>query len=153
MEQVSGRAGRRQGQGKVLIQTSNPKHPILWYVQHHDYAGMYNEEIEKRRQFNYPPYSRIIHISFRHKERHIVTHAAEVFAANMQTAYGKFMVGPAEPVVNRVRNLYLMEMLLKLPKDAATISKCKSDILKWCAALHSDKKFAKVIILPDVDAI
>jgi len=153
MEQVSGRAGRRNGKGKVLIQTSNPKHPILWYVKNHDYAGMYNEEIEKRRQFNYPPYSRIIHISFRHKERHIVSHAAEVFAANMQTAFGKYIVGPAEPVVNRVRNLYLMEMLLKLPKDAQLINKCKEDILKHCAAMHGEKKFSKVRIIPDVDAI
>jgi primosomal protein N' (replication factor Y) len=62
MEQVSGRAGRRQGQGTVLIQTGNPKHPVLIDVQHHNYTAMFEDELEKRRQFFYPPFSRIINL-------------------------------------------------------------------------------------------
>jgi primosomal protein N' (replication factor Y) len=63
------------------------------------------------------------------------------------------MVGPAEPVVNRVRNLYLMELLLKLPRDSQLIAKCKADIIKQVAVLHSEKSFQRVFIIPDVDAI
>ncbi len=153
MEQVSGRAGRRDGKGVVMIQTSIPNHPLLQLVSRHDYTGMYNEEIEKRKQFFYPPFSRIIHISFRHKEREVVKSAATQFFLSMEIPYGKFMVGPAEPVINRVRNLYLMELLIKLPRDSQTIAKCKEDIIKYSAVVHSDKKFKKVIIVPDVDAI
>jgi primosomal protein N' (replication factor Y) len=153
MEQVSGRAGRRDGKGKVLIQTSNPNHPVLQHVARHDYVGMYVEEIEKRKQFFYPPFSRVIHIAFKDKERDVVFDAAHHFANSLQTVYGKYIVGPAEPVVNRVRNMYLMELLLKLPRDAALISQCKKDIMKQCTALHTEKRFKKVIVVPDVDAV
>lgn len=153
MEQVSGRAGRRVGQGKVLVQTSNPKHPLLAYVQQHNYAGMYAEEIEKRKQFFYPPYSRIIHISFRHKEKDVVYEAAHTFAKTLQTAYGAYLVGPAEPVIGRVRSMYLMELLLKLPRDSTLIARCKEDISKQSVLLHVEKKFKKIIIISDVDAV
>ncbi len=152
MEQVSGRAGRRAGIGKVLIQTTNPAHPVLQHVARHDYAGMYNEEIEKRKQFGYPPFSRIINLHFKHKERDIVFDAAHSFAKRMDFLYRNYIVGPAEPVVNRVRGMFLMEMLLKLPRDAQLIARCKDDIMKECAALHQLKQFKKVVILPDVDA-
>jgi len=130
MEQVSGRAGRKDGTGKVLIQTINPGHPILMHVSRHDYTGMYMEEIEKRKQFFYPPFSRIINIHFRHKEKDIVTEAAHTFANALEVPYEKFIVGPAEPVISRVRNLYLMELLLKLSKETQIICKCKSHLLK-----------------------
>lgn len=153
MEQVSGRAGRKDGKGKVLIQTSMPHHPLLQHVATHDYVGMYKEEIEKRKQFFYPPFSRLIHISFRHRDKEVVHDAAQLFAKAMDTAYGKFMVGPAEPVVNRVRNLYLMELLLKLPRDSGLIARCKEDIIKHSAVLHNETRFRKVLIVPDVDAL
>ncbi len=153
MEQVSGRAGRKDGTGVVMIQTANPRHPVLQHVANHDYRGMYNEEIEKRRQFFYPPYSRIIHITFKDKQRDVVTDAAHFFCNNLQTVYGQYMVGPAEPVINRVRNMYLMELLLKLPRDANLISQCKKDVLKGCVKLHAEKRFKKVLVVPDVDAV
>ncbi len=158
MEQVSGRAGRKPSDngenlvGRVLIQTMNPVHPVLQHVAHHDYTGMYNEEIEKRRQYFYPPFSRIIHLQFRHKSRDVVFDAAHAFAAALQKIYEQFIVGPAEPVVNRVRNLFLMELLFKLPRDTQTITRCKADILKEIVQLHSDARFKSVVIVPDVDA-
>jgi primosomal protein N' (replication factor Y) len=114
---------------------------------------MYLEEIEKRKQFSYPPCSKIIHITFRHKDRNTVQDAAHTFTNALQTVYGKYIVGPAEPVVNRVRNLFLMELLLKLPRGGNTIQNCKADLLKQTALLHADKKFRSVIVVPDVDAI
>jgi primosomal protein N' (replication factor Y) len=152
MEQVSGRAGRRDSRGRVLIQTINPKHPVLEHVLHHDYEGMYNEEIEKRRQFFYPPFSRIIQIQFRHKERDVVTEGAHAFAKSINRLYGKNIVGPAEPVVNRVRNNFLMDLLLKLPRDSQFLARCKADITNACASLHQDSRFRKIIIVPNVDA-
>jgi primosomal protein N' (replication factor Y) (superfamily II helicase) len=153
MEQVSGRAGRRDGKGTVLIQTSLPNHPVLQQVARHDYVSMYLEEIEKRKQFFYPPYSRIIQIHFKHKERNVVQDAAQRFTQSMETAYGQYMVGPAEPVINRVRNLYLMELMLKLPRDSQLIAKCKQDVQKYIAVLHNEKRFRNVLVVPDVDAM
>jgi primosomal protein N'' len=153
MEQVSGRAGRKDGKGKVLIQTMNPKHPVLLHVAYHDYIGMYNEEISKRKQYFYPPYSRIILLHFRHKERDVVTAAAQEFATKLETKYGQYLVGPAEPVINRIRNFFLMELLIKLPRDSHMIAACKADLLNQMALLHAEKKYRNVIIVPDVDPV
>jgi primosomal protein N' (replication factor Y) (superfamily II helicase) len=152
MEQVSGRAGRKDGMGRVMIQTSNLKHPVLVHVAQHDYIGMYNDEIEKRKQFFYPPYSRIIKLYFRHKDRQVVLQAAEQYKLMMEV-YGQYLVGPAEPVVNRVRNLYLMEMLFKLPRQSATLKQVKKDIRMAITKLHAKKEFKNVIVIPDVDAM
>jgi primosomal protein N' (replication factor Y) (superfamily II helicase) len=153
MEQVSGRAGRKDKQGRVLIQTSTPNHPLLLHVARHDYTGMYLEEIEKRKQFFYPPFSRIIDIHFRHKNRDIVNEAALVFAKSLETPYGKYMVGPAEPVINRIRNLFLVDLLLKLPRDAKLIARCKEDLLKQAIILRQHAKFKSIVIIPDVDPV
>jgi primosomal protein N' (replication factor Y) len=153
MEQVSGRAGRRDGVGEVLIQTSTPNHPLLQHVIRHDYSGMYDEEIDKRKQFFYPPFSRIIMLHFRHKDREIVMAGAHWLAQKLTPAYGAYLVGPAEPNIHRVRNQYLMELMLKLPRDSATIARCKQDIQRYTAALHFEDRFKKVQVIPDVDSL
>ena len=153
MEQVSGRAGRKEATGKVLIQTMQPTHPVLQLVKEHDYKKMYNEEIEKRKQFFYPPFSRMIHFTFRHKMKDIVERAAHNFADKLKGKYENYMVGPAEPVINRIRNLYLMEMLIKLPRDAKLIARCKNDVLEEIGVLHNNKSFRSVGVIPDVDRI
>ena len=153
MEQVSGRAGRKDGQAKVMIQVANTKHPVLQFVQQHNYKMFYDMEIEGRAKFFYPPYSRIILITFKHKLKEVVEAASRLFAAALKTEFEKYLVGPAEPVVNRVRNQFLMELLLKLPKDAPTIARCKHLIQEQTAILHNDKRFRSVVIIPDVDAM
>ncbi len=153
MEQVSGRAGRKKDSGKVMIQTSQPFHPVLQYVKQHDYKKMYADEIGKRKQFFYPPYSRLIALSFRHKVKEAVQGAALKFSEALKQAYGEFQVGPAEPVVNRVRNKYLMELLFKLPKDHRLIAQCKRDILDQVGVLQNDKLFRGVVVIADVDAM
>ncbi|HEX4372218.1 MAG TPA: primosomal protein N', partial [Puia sp.] len=153
MEQVSGRAGRKDKQGKVLIQAANIKHPVLAYVAKHDYKLFYENEIEGRKTFFYPPFSRIIMMTFKHKIKDVVETAAYVFANNIKNDFGKYLSGPAEPVVNRIRNQFIMELLFKLPKDARTINFAKTVIQQQTAILHNDKKFRSVVIIPDVDAV
>ena len=153
MEQVSGRAGRKDGEGKVLIQVANTKHPVLAFVQAHDYKLFFNHEIIARQKFFYPPYSRNILVTFKHKIKETAESAAHFCANNMKKDFAKFMVGPAEPVVSRVRNQYLVELLLKLPKDTHTITLAKTIIQQQAAILHNNKKFRSVTIIPDVDAV
>lgn len=153
MEQVSGRAGRKTDTGKVMIQTMQPNHPVLQWVKEHDYKKMYAWEIEKRKQFMYPPFSRLIHVLFRHKMRDVAQRAARDYAAGLQSRYGKFMVGPAEPIINRIRNQYLMEMLMKLPRDAGLIARCKKDMLEQVAILHQHKSFKSVTVVMDADGV
>jgi len=153
MEQVSGRAGRKDGVGRVLIQVGNTAHPVLAYVKAHDYRLFFQHEIAARQKFFYPPFSRVIMVTFRHKDKNIVHDAAHFFANNLKGEFGKYLVGPAEPVVARIRNQFLMELLLKLPKDGHTIAFAKQVIQQQTAILHNDRKFRSVVIIPDVDAI
>ncbi|HSU28843.1 MAG TPA: primosomal protein N', partial [Chitinophagaceae bacterium] len=152
MEQVSGRAGRKEETGKVLIQASQVNHPVLQFIRQHDYPKMFSEEIEKRKQFFYPPFSRIIHLAFRHKMKDIVERAAYEFAKAISHKYEHSMVGPAEPVVNRIRNQYIMELLIKLPRDTKIIAQCKKDLLEQSAILHQERSYRSVTIIFDVDA-
>ncbi|HET9055958.1 MAG TPA: primosomal protein N' [Chitinophagaceae bacterium] len=153
MEQVSGRAGRKEAQGKVMIQVTNTKHPVLSFVQQHNYQMLYQYEIDGRQRFFYPPFSRIVLLTFRHKFKEVAAAAAQHFADAMKKQFGKFLMGPAEPVVNRIRNQYLMELLIKLPKEASVIHACKKMILEQTAVLHNDKRFRSVVIIPDADAM
>jgi primosomal protein N' (replication factor Y) (superfamily II helicase) len=153
MEQVSGRAGRKEETGKVLIQTSQPGHPVLQIVQQHNYKLMFDEEIKKRKEFYYPPFTRIIHLTFKHKLKEVVERAAHSYTTALKRKYENFIVGPAEPVIGRIRNQFLMELLIKLPRDGKTINQCKKDLLEQIAILHQDKSFRSVTVVADVDAV
>jgi primosomal protein N' (replication factor Y) len=153
MEQVSGRAGRKDTEGKVIVQVANTKHPVLAYVKAHDYKNFFAQELQGRQQFFYPPYSRIILITFKHTLKDVAENAAHLFALNLKKDFNKYLVGPAAPAVGRVRNQYLIEVLLKLPKDAQTINLAKTAIQQQTIILHSNKKFRSVIIIADVDAV
>ncbi len=153
MEQVSGRAGRREEQGKVIVQVTNTNHPVLQFVQQHNYEYLYTFEIENRKNFFYPPFSRIIQIICKHKEKHLAEEAANILGQFLSGQYASYLSGPAEPIVNRVRNQYLIELLLKLPKDAQIIKHCKKDIRQQITIIQSSKRYRNVSIIPDVDAV
>ncbi|HKH63271.1 MAG TPA: hypothetical protein VKA49_20660, partial [Flavitalea sp.] len=148
-----GRAGRRDGRGEVLVQVANTRHPVLQYVQQHDYKLFFKNELEDRKRFLYPPFSRILLLTFRHKIKEVVHAAAYRFAEALKRDFGQYLVGPAEPVVNRVRNQFLMELLVKLPKDGSLIAACKAAVHEQIAVLHNEKKFRSVVMIPDVDAM
>jgi primosomal protein N' (replication factor Y) (superfamily II helicase) len=153
MEQVSGRAGRRDGDGKVLIQAADTAHPVLGYVKAHDYLRFFQNELPFRQQFGYPPFTRIIRVTFRHTVKEVVESAAGFFAITLKKEFPNYLVGPAEPVIARIRNQYLMELMLKLPKDGQTIAFAKHIIRQQTAILHGDRKFRSVVVIPDVDAL
>lgn len=153
MEQVSGRAGRKSAGAGVMIQVSNTAHPVLDFVRAHDYRALYDFEIQSRQQFGYPPFSRLVRITFRHKHEEIVMAASEAFATVLRAEFGSYLTGPAAPVVNRVRNQFLMELLVKLPRDGAVIQRCKHAIRMAEAVIHADKRFRSVGVVPDVDPV
>jgi primosomal protein N' (replication factor Y) (superfamily II helicase) len=152
MEQVSGRAGRKDEQGKVLIQATQVNHPVLQFVKEHDYKKMYDFEITNRQQFFYPPFSRIIEITLKHKVKEVADAAAHKLALALQKDLNNFVVGPAAPVVARVRNQYLMELLVKLPLDMKQIQQYKKIIRNHFNLLLAEKEFKSVVMIADVDA-
>jgi primosomal protein N'' len=151
MEQVSGRAGRKGEQGKVMIQAAKINHPVLLFVQQHDYKRFFDFEIENRNRFFYPPFSRLIKIILKHKMKEVVTEAADRLGDALKKDMNDFVIGPAAPVVNRIRSLYLMDILLKLPKDAQMLQQYKKVIANHFNLLHAEKKFRSVVLIADVD--
>jgi primosomal protein N' (replication factor Y) len=150
MEQVSGRAGRKTGRGLVLIQASKINHPVLLFVQQHDFLKFYEYEMAMRKQFFYPPFSRLIRITLKHTLKEVALEAADRLGDSLEKDF-KEIVGPAAPVVNRVRNMFLMEILIKLQQDAALLKVQKQVIFNHINLLKAEKKFRSVVVIPDVD--
>ena len=151
MEQVSGRAGRKNEQGKVIVQAAKVNHPVLAFVQQHDYKRFYDFELATRKNFFYPPYSRLVRITLKHKMADVVSEAAERLGKAMKVDLKDFIIGPAAPVINRIRNMYLMELLIKLPKDAVMLQQYKKYIQNHFNLLHAEKMFRGVTLIADVD--
>lgn len=153
MEQVSGRAGRKHGKGKVLIQAYRTQHPILHYVTIHDYKAMYAAEIAERQNFGYPPFFRLLKLTLKHKDQKVVEQAAQVLGNWLRPHIGPHLVGPAAPLVGRVRNYYLQEMMIKLPRDVKMIAQTKQLLRETFIQLLAEKQFRSVFIVPDVDYV
>lgn len=153
MEQVSGRAGRKDGKGTVLIQVSNPVHPVLQFVKEHSFERLFTYEIANRKQFAYPPFTRLIQVTFKHREKHLAEEAAHIMMQGLKKDFGAECNGPAQPVVDRVRNQYLWEILIKLPKNAQRIQLCKKEIRQQAVIIQNNKRYRGVTILPDVDPV
>ena len=153
MEQVSGRAGRKNEKGNVMIQVSNTHHPVLQFVKEHDYKKLFEFELQTRKAYSYPPFYRLIVVTFKHKENYIAEEAANIMMQGLKLNYSKYLHGPAQPVVDRIRNQYLWEIMLKLPKDATLINHCKKEIGQQIAIIHNSKNYRSVTILPDVDPV
>lgn len=116
MIQVAGRAGRKNKQGKVLIQTYNPYHNTIQQVTQNDYKGMFKEQMYERLNFKYPPFYRLIRLQMKHADFNKVKEASNWLATNMRNNInGILVLGPQEPSINRIRNQYIQIVLIKLP--------------------------------------
>ncbi len=150
MEQVSGRAGRRQKQGKVVIQTSDPENKIIRMVLRHDYHSMFNSESGERRTFNYPPFCRMIKISIRHKERAALNFYSDILGNDLKSLFGKRVLGPESPVISQVQSWHIKNILLKIEREKAH-GKAKELILNAIGRLEKEKGAGSLKISIDVD--
>ena len=119
MEQVAGRAGRAHKQGQVIVQTSDPSHPVIGFVQNHDYDGFYNHEIQERQRFGYPPFVRIINIYLRHRDDAVVGEMSVRYSQLLRQVFGNRVLGPESPMVSRVQQMYIRQIVLKLELEAS----------------------------------
>ncbi|MFC4210313.1 primosomal protein N' [Pedobacter lithocola] len=150
LAQVAGRAGRRADQGNVCIQTYDADNRIIKQVVDNDYLGMYNDEIAEREKFLYPPFSRMIFIAVKHKDATVLENAAFFLAQTLKAKFGQRVLGPEQPLVSRVRNLYIKQIIIKADKHTA-INKVKSVLRETLTEFNAMKEFKSVIIQIDVD--
>ncbi|PIB27846.1 primosomal protein N' [Maribacter sp. 4G9] len=152
LTQVSGRAGRTQKRGKVIIQTYNPYHQILKQVTTGDYETMFTEQIYEREQYKYPPLNRIIKITFKHKNYNTLNEAAEWFSGALKTHFGGTVLGPEFPSISRIRNQYLKNILIKIDKSES-LGKTKKNIKRIEKTFKSVSLFRSVRVIYNVDHI
>lgn len=152
--QVSGRAGRRDTPGKVLIQTSNPNHPLFGFVVRHEVKAFLDLQLEDRAQNRYPPYTRLIEITLKHMDRQRCANAAQELALRIRdTVKGIRMMGPGEPVVAKIRNEFLNTILIKIPRDQGQLDVVKEGLLARAEELQADKNWRGVKVVFDVDPV
>lgn len=150
-EQVSGRAGRRDQKGKVIIQTYSPQHPVIEQVLQHDYLGMFMREVTERKNFDYPPFIRLIKLDIKHGDQQQAHYSAQQLAKALRTHLGTRVLGPEPPLVARVRNKYIQTITLKIERTGISIAKVKDLIRETLIGFELDKKNAGVQVQIDVD--
>ena len=150
MTQVSGRAGRRGKQGKVIIQTYQPYHQAIRDAMNNDYVSMYSSQITERRVFKYPPFYKLVDITLRHSDKDVVDKAAAQYVQMLRSQLGDRVLGPEYPSVSRIRNKYNKKAMVRFALGEA-IAEGKRIMQKIALQLQENKTFARVQILFDVD--
>lgn len=152
--QVSGRAGRKSKKGKVIVQTNNPDQELLQKARNDDYKSFFQWEIMERERFYYPPFTRLINITFKHREKSVSFKASNFFAAEIRKHLGnQRMIGPAEPLVGRVRNMYLHEITLKIEKQGINLPSIKQYLKSVERMMKQMPAFKSVGVVFDVDPV
>jgi primosomal protein N' (replication factor Y) len=151
LAQVSGRAGRRDKQGKVVIQTYDPNHRVIKQVIENNYNDLYFTEMEERRSFKYPPFYRIINLDVKHKDPEMVNNQAAYLANELRKHFGDRVIGPEFPLVGRIRNYYIKTIMLKFEKELVSVNKAKTIIRDVITQFQTTKLSKGSVVQPDVD--
>lgn len=152
MEQVAGRAGRKNRQGTVVLQTAQPQHPVIAQIMRHDYAAMYATQIAERQQFSYPPFTRLIYIYLKHRDETTLNAAARDFAQRLYPVFGQRLSDPHTPPVARIQLLYIRRIMLKV-EHTASIMKVREILRQVQESLADESRYKGLIIYYDVDPL
>ena len=150
LAQVSGRAGRKNKRGVVVLQTTNPNHPIISYVLNNNYKDFFHEQLEERKEFKYPPFYRLIFIVLKHKDGNIVKRASLVLADLLRPFFGSRVIGPHEPPVKWINDFHLQRILIKMERESSP-QKVKSLIQENINKLLSNERWRYVSVSIDID--
>lgn len=152
MVQVAGRAGRKNHKGKVIIQTYSADHEIIEAVTKNDFLQMYETQLSERKLFNYPPFCKLIQITISHRNFDITNHAARDFALALRKSFGSNVLGPEYPLVSRIKNLHLKNILLKVD-DSFSNTKVKGHLLELVKWIKQRPNFKSIKVTVDVDPV
>lgn len=150
MTQVSGRAGRHSGEGRVIIQTYNPFHQVIANVMSGDYQALYQEQIQERRVFRYPPFYRLLQITLKHRDSDLLNNAADWMASALRNTFAGRVMGPEYPLVSRIRALYLKQITLRFERSEP-IADAKRVIRQIGDDLTKQDGWSGITIIYDVD--
>lgn len=152
--QVSGRAGRKGRPGRVIIQTNRPDEPLFSFIIHHHIHNFYQKELAERQAYGYPPFTRLIEITLKHADKKTVHQAIHHLHQTIRLELPDLRIlGPGEPIIPFMRNLHLMNLLIKIPRNTGNLSAIKSAIDRLANGLVQEKTFRNVKVILDVDPV
>ena len=152
MAQVSGRAGRKDRQGLVILQTRSPESPVIRQLSGNDFKSFYHSLLEERRLFRYPPFTHIIYIYIRHKKEMIAETAADSMATSLKNILGDRVLGPDKPSVARIKQMAIRKIMLKL-ENGINLDKVRDCLHKEESRIMQQQRFATVQVIFDVDPL
>lgn len=150
MAQVAGRAGRKNKQGLVVLQTKSPDLPVIRQVMNNDYEQLYYDQLAERQMFRYPPYYRLIYVYLKHRKEDIVDLAADSMAAQLRSGLGDRVLGPDKPPVARIQSLFIKKMIVKVEQNGS-MAKVRGYLLAVQHAIMEDERFRSLLVYYDVD--
>ena len=150
MTQVAGRSGRRKKRGKVILQTGDPDHWVIQKVIDHDYIGFYKSEIIERKNYFYPPFFKIIQITLKHRDENLIIASSQQLADSLKSVFKERVLGPEYPIVKRVHNLYMKQIILKIERDASD-KRVKEKLQQLIDDFYSKPQNKSIRIVIDVD--
>ena len=150
MTQVAGRAGRRQSEGVVIVQTSEPEHQVIGWVARGDYQAMARAELADRHQFFYPPYARLVQFTLFSSDVQTLRRGVGEFAELLREKFGRRVAGPVAPPVDRIRGEYLLRLLLKI-ENGRSMARARELLREVIAQMQSKAEFKQIKIVIDVD--
>ena len=151
LTQVAGRAGRREKEGVVVVQTSEVEHPLLGWVVRGDYAAMARSELQERHVFGYPPYSHLFMFTLRQENMQLLRHGAEWFAHRLREKFGGRVFGPVAPPVDRIRGVYIQRLMLKI-ENGRSLARARELLREVLCEVATHEEYKHITIATDVDA-
>ena len=146
--QVAGRAGRRDKRGEVIIQTAEPDHPVYSMVG--DYERVALKLLAERKQFGYPPYVKIIKVTMRTNDKEMLVKSSLQLGEQLRNRFGRRVLGPVSPLIDRVRGEYRVELMLKIEVEAS-YTRARDILRQEIAKLRTERAFRNVAVICDVD--
>ena len=152
MSQVSGRAGRKNRRGLVILQTKNPQVPVVQQVVRNDYGALYRDLIAERQAFRYPPYYRLVYVFLKHRQDQTVQTAAIEMGARLRQLFADRVLGPDKPAVAKVKQQNIRKLMLKLELgiDMKRVRQC---LLMVQQQMTADKRYSSLQVYYDVDPL
>jgi primosomal protein N' (replication factor Y) len=125
LQQLAGRIGRRAERGVMMIQTYQPEHEVLKALKAGDYNGLMETEMEQREAFGYPPFTKLLKIDVKHLDAQVATEASRWLADQLRKQLGNLVLGPQVPSVARVKNRFIQQIVVKIPRESAKLNAAK----------------------------
>jgi len=152
LSQVAGRAGRRNRQGLVILQTKSPDLPVVQQVITNDYEGLYRDQMEERKAFNYPPYSRLVNIIIKHRDANTVVRMSMEMANLLRRVFGNRVLGPDTPAISRIQLMYIRRLVLKI-EATASMAEARKRLRQLQQYLLQLPQYRSAQIVYDVDPV